>query len=577
MWTSKRESLRSLGSTRTRSNLLHLQRHPCCSYRNGGMENDNKITQSSLQFRCVLGRRNLEGRIIWTMASLWTAICRRFREHSSAGPVPLVLTLPIEMELSVVRKSDFGEGGVLTRLDAEFVGRSLLRPEQALRRLRGADLAQVAQPYRGPKLNEAFAPAERRYHYVSIDDVDTTDGLTHSELIRYEERPSRAKYLLEPGDLLISNVRPNRNAVSLVTERLRGALASSGFTLVRSGRTALPAEYLFAFMKTPQFVAQMLRRNRGSMYPAVLPADVLGAWIPEPAEALRNQVVQGVRSSLAMQDEFFGLFGRAEHGLKGFLSQMGTPPSPFETRRSGADWTPVSSERFFAPGGSRRFDAEFFRGEYAEFEDGAKNWDRRFRLGELYSLRPGGGTKVGDDSVSVVRQGMLTNAGINWSAARVELGKLPSVADVQDGDVLLACTAHEVYYVGRRVDYVRGVPCDHNLNRAVSDVIVCRTRARPPTVPGAYLAAFLRSRAGLHQVQRCIRGLRGGHVYREDLEAHVYVPIPPSEWLQEFEHLMSMAESARNDSRNAMIRQIDAVEGWLADTGITVAESFFSR
>ena len=166
---------------------------------------------------------------------------------------------------------------------------------------------------------------------------------------------------------------------------------------------------------------------------------------------------------------------------------------------------------FFAPGGPRRLDAEFFRGEYQEFEDRTRTWGRVFRLGEAYSLRPGGGTKAGYDSVSIVKQRMLTNAGLNWSAASIELGRLPSVADVQESDVLIACTAHEIYYVGRRVDYVREVPRNHALNRAVSDVIVCRSRGNSPAVPGSYLAAFLRSPAGLHQVQRCIRGLRGGH------------------------------------------------------------------
>ena len=193
------------------------------------------------------------------------------------------------MEVSIVPKSDFGKHGALARLDAEFVERSLLKPERALRRLRGDDLANIACPYVGRTLNDAFAPADSLHHYISIDDVDTADGLTHSGLVRYKDRPSRAKYELEVGDLLISNVRPNRNAVSLVTERLRGALASSGFTLVRAGRNDFPAEYLFAFMKTRHFIGQMLRRNRGSMYPAVLPSDVLSAWIPEPSDVLRGQ------------------------------------------------------------------------------------------------------------------------------------------------------------------------------------------------------------------------------------------------------------------------------------------------
>ena len=123
---------------------------------------------------------------------------------------------------------------------------------------------------------------------------------------------------------------------------------------------------------------------------------------------------------------------------------------------------------------------------------------------------------------------------------------------------------------------MREVPGSLNRNRAVADVIVCRSRLSSPIVPGSYLAAFLRSSSGLHQVQRCIRGLRGGHVYREDLEARIYVPIPSEDWLRSFESLMSKAESARNDSTDKMIKQINTVNHWLADAGI-VAPSFSSE
>ena len=472
------------------------------------------------------------------------------------------------MEFNIVQKSVFGKHGALDRLDAEFVAPSLLESEHALRELQGDELPNIGQPYRGPTLNEAFAPADSLHRYVSIDDVDTADGLTYSVPLRYEDRPSRAKYETAAGDLLISNVRPNRNAVALVTERLGGALASSGFTLVRSGREKFPVEYLFVFMKTPHFVGQMLRRNRGSMYPAVLGADVFSTWIPTPSDVLRKVVVNGVRTCLARQDKFFALLAEGESRLERFLAGIGAPPSPLDTRRSGADWTPVSSGSFFATNSPRRLDAEFFRREYKEFEARARAWARVFRLGESYSLRSGAGNKPGNDGVAIVKQGMLTNAGVNWSAVSVELGKLPAQGEVQNGDILIACTAHEVYYVGRRVDYVREVPRRLAANRAVGDVMVCRSRHETPIVPGSYLAAFLRSPAGLHQVQRCIRGLRGGHVYRQDLEAYVYVPVPPENWLRGFEELMLDAESARNDSRTQMVRQIDIVEKWLADAGI---------
>ena len=473
------------------------------------------------------------------------------------------------MEFNVVDKSAFGKHVSFERLDAEFVSPTLLEAEESLRQLKGCELRQLSVPYGGPTINDSFAGPDTLLSYVSIDDVDTSDGLTYSSEVRFEDRPSRAKYEVRVGDVLVSNVRPNRNAVALTGQRLEGALASSGFTLVRARNGGLPSEFLFAFMKSPYWVGQLLRRNRGSMYPAVLPNDVLDAWIPEPTTSLRKSVVAGVRRGLDLQEEFFRLHGKAQDKLEDFLEPLGAPPSPLHTDRTGADWTGVTRGELFRPGGPRRFDAEFFRGEYHEFDDRARRWSGSFVLGERYRLAPGTGLKNGDAPVPVVKQAVLTNTGVNWSAISLEPGTFPTQGDVQDSDILLACTAHEIYYVGRRVDFVRKVPAAATNNVAVADVMVCRHRSGTPAISGSYLAAFLRSPSGLHQIQRCIRGLRGGHVYKNDLESYVRVPVPSSKWLRRFEDIVSRAETARNEAKGAIQAQVDKVGGWLTQAGIT--------
>ena len=85
-------------------------------------------------------------------------------------------------------------------------------------------------------------------------------------------------------------------------------------------------------------------------------------------------------------------------------------------------------------------------------------------------------------------------------------------------------------------------------------------------VPGSYVAAFLRSPAGLHQVQRCIRGLRGGHVYRDDLARYVRVPLPPKEWLDKFEALSEQAEKKRLDAKATLLGAFDAMRTWVKDS-----------
>lgn len=203
----------------------------------------------------------------------------------------------------------------------------------------------------------------------------------------------------------------------------------------------------------------------------------------------------------------------------------------------------------------------------AVFDRELRSKVQSFLLGDHYVLSPGRGLGNGDELVPFIKQGVLTNAGVNWSSVAWEPGSQKTKGDVQAGDILLACTAHEVYYVGRKVDFVRDVPEEiQRTNSAVADLLVIRPRpGKPEKLYGSFVAAFLRSPAGLHQVQRCIRGLRGGHVYKSDLSQYVRVPVPGSSWLDAFEERAAAYESVRAEAKSEMQRAFQIVEQWLSD------------
>lgn len=470
------------------------------------------------------------------------------------------------MEVSIVSKAAFADDIPLARLDAEFVQPSLLLEEKALVRQSGSRLREIATPYSGPTINDSYSDEDALISYIEIDSVDTEDGLTYSDELLFIDRPSRAKYELQIGDLLISNVRPNRNAVSLVTKRLAGSLASSGFTLAKIDEEAgVSPEFLFAFLKTPYGRHQLIRRDRGSMYPAVLERDVLDLWVPTPPDALARGVKQGIRDGLALHDEFFQKHAQQAALIDELLVDYGSPPSPLDTRREGVDWTRIAKSDCLGMGSPLRIDAEFWRSEYQNFDSKVQELGDSFLLGEYFSLNPGRGLGSGDELVPHVKQAVLTNVGVNWSAIDEGIGSSANpTGRVHQEDILLACTAHEIYYVGRKVDFVRTVPPEiRSSNVAVADIMIIRPREnKPDELSGSYVAAFLRHPAGLHQVQRCIRGLRGGHVYREDLSRYVRIPVPAPEWLQGFEEVAASAERLRNQAKLELAGVFLEVSKW---------------
>ncbi len=134
------------------------------------------------------------------------------------------------MKFNVIQKNIFTSQGSLERLDAEFVAADLLEVENQLQVNGARKLQDIISKYNGSIINDSSANEDELIKYISIDSVDNEDGLTYDEEILFKDRPSRAKYKLKVSDILVSNVRPNRNAVAFITNRNLGNLASSGFT-----------------------------------------------------------------------------------------------------------------------------------------------------------------------------------------------------------------------------------------------------------------------------------------------------------------------------------------------------------
>jgi hypothetical protein len=472
------------------------------------------------------------------------------------------------MEVNVVQKAEFGSKVAFSRLDAEYVWKSIWDLEKELRRLDGWVLSHLVSECKGPPINDNFCDEGTVVRYVDIDSIDTSDGLAYADEILYRDRPSRAKYQVREGDLLVSNVRPNRGAITFVNGFRAGALASSGFSLLRNNNHKdAPQSYLFAFLKSSFGRLQLKRRSRGSMYPAIVLADLRDVWVPKPPESILDVVIKAVDRGIRQQARFFQLIEEQAQVLQDYLKPFGSPPSPLEGDPTKANWTEIEKGGVDTAG---RFDAEFFRHEYGIFDERLKSSVANFSLGDYYDLASGRGLGKGDDLVPFVKQGVLTNAGVNWSAVSCEHGAAKSAGNVRAGDVLLACTAHEVYYVGRKVDFVRYVPEEiRNTNAAVADLMVIRPRPeKPEGLYGSFVAAFLRSPAGLHQVQRCIRGLRGGHVYKGDLSKYVRVPLPEQGWLDAFEQRAADYESVRSEAKREVDEACRTVEEWLYSKGL---------
>ncbi|MCA0180201.1 MAG: restriction endonuclease subunit S [Actinobacteria bacterium] len=118
--------------------------------------------------------------------------------------------------------------------------------------------------------------------YVDLSSVDRhAKRITGARPTSPADAPSRARQLLEQGDVVVSTVRPNLNAVAYVTHEFHGATASTGFTVLRP-TDRIDGRYLFHWVQSPVFIQDMVAKATGASYPAVSDRVVKESPLPLP-------------------------------------------------------------------------------------------------------------------------------------------------------------------------------------------------------------------------------------------------------------------------------------------------------
>lgn len=154
------------------------------------------------------------------------------------------------------------------------------------------------------------------YSYVDISSVDNTKKKV-IDVKKYIglEAPSRARQITKNGDILISTVRPNLNAVAIIENDYENLIVSTGFCVLRCKKDLLDKYYLFTLLTSEYFVSEMIKIAKGASYPAISNNDILNFKIPIPSKDLQqkysdmffsvNLVKQKYESTLTESENLF--------------------------------------------------------------------------------------------------------------------------------------------------------------------------------------------------------------------------------------------------------------------------------
>ncbi|PTN38515.1 restriction endonuclease subunit S [Desulfonatronum sp. SC1] len=124
---------------------------------------------------------------------------------------------------------------------------------------------------------------DKVFQYVDVSAVSNTSfKITGAAPTLGSEAPSRARKAIETDDVLFATVRPTLKRIALVPPELDGAIASTGYCVLRCDKAKAEPGFLYSFLITDHFNARMAGLERGASYPAVRDSDVTASWFPLP-------------------------------------------------------------------------------------------------------------------------------------------------------------------------------------------------------------------------------------------------------------------------------------------------------
>lgn len=205
----------------------------------------------------------------------------------------------------------FGTSG---RLDAEFYQEKY---ESYLKKIQvfNNGFVQIQQEYSQVKSKSKFdLPA---YQYIEIGDVNVSDGSYSFNEVATEDLPANAKIMVKEGDILISTVRPNRGAITVIEHDRDDLIVSGAFTVLRRKvKSYFNNEFLKVLLRTEIYKDWLLQFNVGTSYPVIKDEDILNLVIPNVEEAIQTQIADLVRQSDRFRQESQALLEEAKRKVE---------------------------------------------------------------------------------------------------------------------------------------------------------------------------------------------------------------------------------------------------------------------
>ena len=183
---------------------------------------------------------------------------------------------------------------------------------------------------------------EMEINYIEIGDVNSFDGIKETSKYTFEKAPSRARRIVREGDVIISTVRTYLKAITSISSKFDGFIASTGFAVLTP--KLIHSGFLGNIALCEGLIGEIISLSKGVSYPSITSQDLTNISIPFPSKNEQNAIANyldhkttQIDTLIAKKEQFISLLQEERTAVINQAVTKGLDPK-VKMKDSGIEW-----------------------------------------------------------------------------------------------------------------------------------------------------------------------------------------------------------------------------------------------
>ena len=183
---------------------------------------------------------------------------------------------------------------------------------------------------------------EMEINYIEIGDVNSFDGIKETSKYTFEKAPSRARRIVREGDVIISTVRTYLKAITSISSKFDGFIASTGFAVLTP--KLIHSGFLGNIALCEGLIGEIISLSKGVSYPSITSQDLTNISIPFPSKNEQNAIAYyldhkttQIDTLIAKKEQFISLLQEERTAVINQAVTKGLDPN-VPMKDSGIEW-----------------------------------------------------------------------------------------------------------------------------------------------------------------------------------------------------------------------------------------------